>query len=318
MALGLLLVSCGNAGIEPEPETARPYAFPTASPYNVPNYAVTPTPDGTGEAIHPSVVDMVAETGSTLRGYRYWMAMTPYPAGTVGEDVEDPCILASNGGYDWKVPAGMVNPIDHPDDADFNSDTEMIWDPEGKRLVVYWRRGVGTLHAATSTNGVTWTKHMNRFTGPTLETLSPAICRVAANQWVMFLNVYNYGTETGYLRKYTSASPLGPWALAGSGSVGRPAGLSADTWHFGVEWDGARFMAACQSRDGMIFPATSVNGTTWTIGPVFLTNLADWQNGLYRPSMVLDGPTVHVWYSTVASAGCRTAYTRIPVSAWPT
>ena len=35
------------------------------------------TPDGTGHVVHPDVVD----AGAPFRGYRYWMAMTPYPFG---------------------------------------------------------------------------------------------------------------------------------------------------------------------------------------------------------------------------------------------
>ena len=39
-----------------------------------------PTFDGSGQAVHPSVIDLVQMHGVTSwAGYRYWMLMTPYP-----------------------------------------------------------------------------------------------------------------------------------------------------------------------------------------------------------------------------------------------
>ena len=40
----------------------------------------TPTYDGSGETVHPAVIDAIAATGSIWNGHRYWMAVTPYPS----------------------------------------------------------------------------------------------------------------------------------------------------------------------------------------------------------------------------------------------
>ena len=44
---------------------------------NADNPCTTPTYDGSGQGMHPSVYD--AGAGETWNGHRYWMAMTPYP-----------------------------------------------------------------------------------------------------------------------------------------------------------------------------------------------------------------------------------------------
>jgi hypothetical protein len=42
----------------------------------------TPTYEGSGEAVHPSVIDFKTEYNlSEWNGFRYWMACTPYPNG---------------------------------------------------------------------------------------------------------------------------------------------------------------------------------------------------------------------------------------------
>lgn len=313
----MTLITAGaraRATFTPEDEAARPYAFPTVAPYNVATASLTPTPDGTGSTIHPSVIDMVAERGSALRGYRYWMGNTPfYQENAV---VEDPIILASNGGYDWKTPAGVVNPLDDAPEPAYNSDTEIMWDPDASRVVLYWRRGNGDLHAATSADGATWTKHMNRLTGiGTLSTLSPAIARVGVNQWVMFLNQYNYGTESGTLGKYTATSPLGPWTYVASSNEPKPTGYASGVWHHSVRWHGGRFLFLGTTRTGSppaIFAASSTDGLTWTCSAPIITGAT------YRPTFVIDGSTAHVWYGlNMGAASWRTVYTQVPTSVWP-
>ena len=63
------------------------------------------TYDGSGQVVHPSVLDFgqgLVKPGSTSwNGYRYWMAITPFPNGN--SDHENPCLYASNdyrGGID--------------------------------------------------------------------------------------------------------------------------------------------------------------------------------------------------------------------------
>lgn len=94
-----------------------------------------PTSDGTGQSVHPSVVYLPKGFG----GYKYWMAMTPYP--NENNTTEFPEIVASNDGKTWVVPAGITNPIDTDDT--FMPDTSLIYDRAINSLVVYYSSGDG-------------------------------------------------------------------------------------------------------------------------------------------------------------------------------
>ena len=82
--------------------SARIYPTPTSG-----TACVTPTPDGTGYIIHPSVVDMGPQEWN---GFRWWRLDTPYANQSGAE--ENPCIYGSNDRINWEVPAGLTNPID--------------------------------------------------------------------------------------------------------------------------------------------------------------------------------------------------------------
>ena len=60
---------------------------------------------------HPAVLDMEQELGAgqVWNGYRYWMAITPYPGSVAA--TENPCIFASSDGTTWVVPSGVTNPV---------------------------------------------------------------------------------------------------------------------------------------------------------------------------------------------------------------
>jgi|GEM_PF-2888962 len=89
-----------------------------------------PTSDGTGQCVHPSVVYLPEGFG----GYKYWMAMTPYP--NLNYETEFPEIVASNDGVTWEVPEGITNPIDTDDS--FMPDPSLVYDSPNKQLVVYY------------------------------------------------------------------------------------------------------------------------------------------------------------------------------------
>ena len=165
-------------------------ASATGAPWNSSTTpCVIPTPDGVGAAIHPSVVDM----GSRWCGYRWWMVNTPYTNND--NDIENPCIFASNDRRTWFVPPGLTNPLaPNPGDPWFHSDTELVWDPDTRRLVMFYRRsatGVAVhLRAMSSLDGVKWTDH-----GTILELpphgprASPAIWRAGPGDWRMWVLV---------------------------------------------------------------------------------------------------------------------------------
>jgi len=298
-------------------------AVPIAAPWNARTRIAVPTPDGSGATIHPSVVDM----GALWNGYRYWMCDTPYAAGD--NQLENPSIWASNNRTDWVVPSGVTNPLVPPPGAlvGFHSDVELVYDPDGARMILYYRTAWFTaavvtsieLFAITSTNGSTWTapvKVADLLVEPSAR-LSPAVVRMGVNQWRMWL----WGNDvTGSTR--TATNPLGPWAAPSALTLN---GGPLHGWHGDVIRVGSTYymaysnvaleeMKVATSTDGIAFtaPATSTLITRST---------TRWDHTVYRPTLV-NGPEpgfLSVWYSAVSApspGGHAIGFTRIPISAW--
>lgn len=316
----LLVATRRRSGVYTPPADTTPYAMPTAAPWNAPTYAITPTPDGTGSAVHPSVVDMGA---GGWNGYRYWMAVTPYY--NSGVSLENPCILGSHDGYTWHVPAGLTNPIFGPpgaaDGYGYYSDTEVVWDQDGGRMVTYWRHAAGgedeIIYATTSTDGATWSPKIQQVAviGQTDAALSPSIVRIAAGSWAMFTVDY----DTVSIQRRTASSPLGPWS-APTASAPSVTGL----WHVGVQNVGGTLYAILNSRSPWSYlPATSADaGLTWTVGASMMSNTTGWDNAsLYRAQFQPheNGTHFRVWYSSDSTTvSWRIGYTQLPRSLWPT
>ena len=290
-------------------------------PWNAADRLVIPTYDGSGATIHPSVVDMGAGGWS---GYRYWLADTPYAGGD--NQLENPCVWASNNRTRWEVPT--VNPLVAAPGATvgFHSDVELVWDADASRMILYYRLALFTgaevtsieLRALTSTNGSTWT-NVGKVADLLLTgaRLSPAIVRTGVNQWRMWL----WGSDVTASTR-TATSPLGPW--------GAPTPLTLDGgdllgWHGDVIKVGTTYYMAYSATDYVTLRAArSPDGVAWTApaAPTIITrSTTRWDRSVYRPTLVA-GPEagyVSVWYSAISApspGGSAIGFTRIPLSAW--
>ena len=292
-----------------------------SQPWNAPDRLVVPTYDGSGATIHPSVADMGA---AGWNGYRYWLADTPYAGGN--NQLENPCVWASNNRTRWEVPT--VNPLVAAPGATvgFHSDTELVWDPDAARMILYYRLGLFTagsvtsieLRALTSVNGSTWT-----YAGKVADLplsgsgrLSPAVVRTAANSWRMWL----WG-DTLTATTLTATSPLGPWSAPTDTTLGAGALLG---WHGDVIQHGGAYYMAYSFGLKTIRVAKSADGIAWTAPaqPVAITSSTTrWDRSVYRPTLVA-GPEaglMSVWYSAISPpspGGHAIGFTRIPLSAW--
>ena len=107
----------------------------SSAPINLSTY------DGSGQVVHPSVVDFKNEYGlETWAGFRYWMVITPYPY--ENDATENPCLYCSTDGLKWQVPQGIVNPLDAAQggwEKGFNNDPDMIYNPKEDKLFIYYR-----------------------------------------------------------------------------------------------------------------------------------------------------------------------------------
>lgn len=302
-----------------------PYAFPTSIPYNVPVAAITPTPDGSGQAMHPGVVDFGA---SGFGGWRYWMAMTPLPNGY--EPAENPCILVSNDGYTWQPPEGVTNPIYPWPGYSYNSDTDLVWDPVASQLVVVWKGPksgtVFPLLYGRSSDGLAWTAKAavtyESGVAPTEQHVSPTLLRMGDGSWRMWTNGYPSYTLT----MWTGPAPEGPWGNPAVCSGLPPGPTYSALWHMIVRHapNGGYHMLYNTSLREAVVAASSTDGITWTDGNPLITPspAGGWDDyAFYRSAFTLheNGTHYRVWYSGSPGGNAwGIGYTEIPLTEWPT
>ena len=304
-----------------DPTTSWPATDPLAAfdvqaaPYNVDRQTV-PTPDGSGQVVHPSVVDF----RTAWNGYRYWLAVTPYKGSNVA--LENPVILASHDGVEWSPPPGISNPI-YPwqGSPGYNSDPELVFDPSTGRLICYWREVVSeTLEvsrtlAKFSTDGVTWSDVVQIMTDQHfLHCLSPSVVRRRAGDWWMF--AVSVSGEIG-MRVYRSVDPLAGWGASQVTPI-------PELFHADVIWDGAAFRLLSVNGNGAaISVRSSRTGYEWSAATaVMWPRPGYWDAALYRPTItVRDDTWMRVWYSARSGTGGHTEWymagTQMPRSLWP-
>lgn len=293
--------------------------MPTAIPFHAPVPAVTPTPDGSGQAMHPDVIDFGTEG---WRGWRFWMAMTPLPNGD--EAQENPCILVSNDAFNWAVPHGLTNPVFPWPGYSFNSDTALRYDTAGDRLVMIWK---GPKNAednwfpflySVSTDGIVWSAQavLTVTPTPTWEHVSPALEQAPDGSWYMWTQETTGAPVRRFIR-WEASDLTGPWVNPTACSVGAvlhhniTRNLDTGVYHMAYAPDRSRFALA-----------SSIDGLAWSAGTtVMQRGVGTWDSYVfYRPAITPHENGTHnrVWYSAATeSAVWHTGYVTIPISAWP-
>lgn len=305
-------------------DTGVPYSIPGKGPFNAP-YPMPFTVDSGNpeQSCHPSVVDF--GPGKSFGGYRYWMGITDYGGKHNGEN---PQILCSNDPYNFAWPPGVTNPLwtvktiyevhtdmqpIHPDPGyQWNSDTELVFDEDTQKLVLFWREmddsangGRERLWCTKSSDGRTWSnpeliQEFYREVANGLSILCPCIVKVASGDWRMI--TWGIGAS---MRK--APSMYGPW--------GSPTPLvGQNAWHACVYYKNGVFYALGGA------PACayiSYDGVNWQKKNVALDKVYPYERGgMYRPFMTPheDGEGFRVWYGT--QWPFHTAYTVLPRSLW--
>lgn len=270
----------------------------------------TPTYDGSGQAVHPDVYD--AGAGNTWNGYRYWMALTPYPGAT--ETLENPSILCSTDGETWAVPAGLTNPVIPGVDADtINSDPDLVMDDT--TLWMVYREFDRTTHdekiyAVSSLDGVTWSAPTLIVSG-TAQTaiLSPAVVRVDGTFYMYTVDATgHYDDDLVYrIHRRACATMDGVWSapvLVGFPIyVYMPSGKIRPTnaWHIDVVYcpvEQAYFALVC-TWDWKWLIGTSLDGLNFHTPLTALASTSPglWDAYLYRASLVRKDAGFEVFYS---------------------
>lgn len=229
---------------------------------------------------HPSVV----YKPEGWKGWRYWMAFTPYPP--VAR--ENPSVVVSQDGVNWQTPPGGSNPVvPIAEMAGIgyanNSDPCLLLNASETALWLYYRPIYGTnnegIFRKTSTDGITWSAGVS--TGLTNATnyklISPAVVVEDDDTYSMWVVDDTASTNAARVVKRTSADGL-TWSSGTTCTV--PSGFPI--WHIDISRiDGDYYMLAPES-DTATYPLRlhflrSTDGLTWT--------------GNHEPSIPLSGTT---------------------------
>lgn len=265
-----------------------------------------PTYDGSGESTHPSV--LYFRDGWGTGGYNYWMAFTPYPTGN--DDYENPSILASYDGDTWVVPAGLTNPLDNASGVPYNSDTELVMDPDGVTMHCVWRYydnpGTEYMYKRSSTDGVTWSaKALVYSVADTVRRVMSPTLVWENSQWVMW--GVDILPSPNTLVRMTSTSLTGTWSAP---TVCTLTGVQngKEPWHVQIRKVGSQYVGLlndCEldqnGLNGDLQLMTSTDGLAWTLGPTCIPRKSgDVHASLYRSSFVVAERNgvlgLDVWY----------------------
>lgn len=288
----------------------------------------TPTQDGSGETVHPSVV--YVEKG--WRGHRYWMLVTGY--GNSDSSLENPHLLASHDGQDWFDPEGLQNPIKATPPGGWNSDTDLVLVDDV--MYCFYRSTLGTataptrdtIYLQTTSDAKSFTEEQVVIESPVgeREFVSPTVVHdEATDTWRMW--VVNSVPDPREVILFESSSPSGPWAEIGvTEGLTAPLDSGQDLWHIEVRDNGGEYTAmysdspAGVSSYGSLWRATSADGLSWEADPmaVLMGLSGSWDQGIYRSSAVpavVDGKLgYYLWYSAYSGEAWRTGMTTVSLA----
>jgi hypothetical protein len=201
---------------------------------NAPTPLVTPTYDGSGQAVEPTVLYFPG----AWRGHHYWMAMSPYPVGNAR--FENPSVLVSEDGLSWSVPTGLENPVVRPGAAEELADWTLVYDDTSDELWGYYlaevkdreRQRSEFLYRITSTDGVHWSLPLMVLAGMPYHMESPTVVKTGGEfrMWTVNVGPGGCATTTSVVQERTSVdgvqwSPPVPVGIEVPGFV---------VWHLNV------------------------------------------------------------------------------------
>lgn len=283
------------------------YAIALLSALNAASYLTTPTYDGSGEAVHPSIV----YNASGWNGYKYWMSYTPYP--NSDGSLENPSIVCSNDGNTWIVPAGLTNPIDLPAVDTTNSDSDLCYSIDGTILYCIWREAKPAtwdrIYLSSSIDGFTWA-------APTLimdlafaAAMSPSLIW-GGTQWVVYSIKSVANVQT--IERRTCATIDGTWSAPSAVTVTNR-GYN-QYWHLDIIMVGAEYKmllmdGAYNDLFGGLNILNSADGLTFTsdvysyLSP---STTGAWDSTkIYRGTFLWDGTQYLIWYSAYKQNGSQ-------------
>lgn len=306
----VFLTSCTGIGDPPNPpgwSSNSPLTGP-GSLKNAPAPLITPTYDGSGQTVEPTVLYFPNQ----WRGHRYWMAVSPY----ANSDplLENPSILVSEDGQSWEVPAGAVNPIELARDGTL-ADATLFYDQVSDQLWVYYLNDVilagrptEFLLRTTSSDGIHWSDPLTLISGPLTYVDSPSVSKVGSTYilWVVNTEVGLCSAQTSTVEVRTSLDGVN-WSPSTVLNINQPGYV---IWHVNtipVPSKGqfmsllAAYPLGKDCGETKLFFANSHDGLNWQTYPnILLDTSKSWDDlEIYRSSLLYDPETalLRVWYS---------------------
>lgn len=260
---------------------------------------------------HPSLVTFQ----NPFRGYKYWLAHTPYPASD--SEFENPCVMASNDCLTWVTPDFFVNPL-YPSPAGaavYNADVHLYWDDTGRQLVLIFvtRNGstTGTIEVMTLADTGVWSAKTTIYTCDIASIgsmSSPSIWFNSATSLWEIVAVNLDGGGSWPVNKITSSSLLSGWQTTPT-ALNMPHPVAGRRfWHMSL--------MRLPSGD-IVGVAQDNNGTVGNPGFVYLVRSSDGTkfacsllsgtvSNRYRPSLapsITPDADFIVLHSTLTDAG---------------
>lgn len=322
--LTLAMMACGDG--------SSPSLLPLTSPAplkNAPTPLVTPTYDGSGQMVEPTVLYFP----NGWQGYEYWMAASPYPY--EDELFENPSILVSHDGQDWSVPPGLTNPIASPTQRTTLADATVVYDDASNQLWVYYLHDMhqgssdgpyrGSLMRTTSADGIHWSTPQVVISGLNTILNSPSVGKVG-NKFILWVVDTGTGcsTRTGTVNQRTSSDGIN-WSAPQTLNINQPGYV---IWHLNTIPVPARnqlmsLLAAYPNGSNCghtsLFFANSYDGINWQTYPQTLLgpSHSGWDDvEIYRSSLIYDpvNEIIRVWYSAqnAADLAWHVGYTQGP------
>ena len=279
-----------------------------ANTSHAPTYLKIPTPDGTFQTVHPSVVYFA----NGWNGWKYWMVHTPYA--NADETKEIPCIAVSNDRITWTTPAGLINPIVGPSQTGHYADPDMIFF-NGKLHLTFL--DTGFFWYMNSSDGVNWSDPVNLSVPAGL---SP--CFIKDGDKFITYHV-NDNVSPRVIRRAESNTFTSGYTTPENISMNNfPAGYNP--WHVEVKKYKSQFHILVNCRidggnDNTLLFGTSQDGKIFEMANDFLLeplagSFADAR--LYKSSMVLITEDKYaLWYSSVSSSNVwRISYSEVTLN----
>ena len=257
---------------------------------------ITPTYDGSKQAVHPDILVFPKK----FRGFKYLLCYDPFPNGDPSK--ENPSIYVSNEkdkGYTNSIEGELIpNPISGvPAKGWFNSDSDFIFWRD--KIWLYWRQGriadnYRQLMVRRSADLIHWdeAKVLWAYEGAATRYCSPAFVPEDNEIHAWFVNASDYTLHLFEMRN--GETPIHVTQC----NFTLP--LKRRLWHIDVaKLSNGEYWALACDREGDLWFARSIDKINWIVHypPVLKPKKSSWDCGrIHRATFAVYEGKIMVWY----------------------